>query len=142
MTDMAARLGLGQLVRLDEFTARRRTLARRYFERFDHGSGCDLPPEDFEQSNWHMFQVVLPERANRGDFIGAMARRGIGIGVHYPAMHRFALYRAMGYGDGDFPVAERIGRGIVTLPLFPGMQDGDVDRVCAALAATISALPA
>ena len=66
-----------------------------------------------------------------------MAKRGIGIGVHYPAIHRFALYRAMGYGDGDFPVAERVGRGIVTLPLFPAMQDSDVDRVCMAAAETI-----
>jgi dTDP-4-amino-4,6-dideoxygalactose transaminase len=45
-------------------------------------------------------------------------------------MHLFRLYRAMGYGPGQFPHAERVGRSILTLPLFPGMTDADVGRVC------------
>ncbi|MEO8445480.1 MAG: DegT/DnrJ/EryC1/StrS aminotransferase family protein [Gammaproteobacteria bacterium] len=133
LTDIAARIGLGQLDRLEEFTAARRALARHYFERFDRTLGCELPSADFEQSNWHMFQVLLPESVERGGFIAGMAEQGIAAGVHYPAMHRFAAYRKLGYGDGDFPVAERIGRSIVTLPLFPAMTSADVDRVCAAV---------
>jgi dTDP-4-amino-4,6-dideoxygalactose transaminase len=136
LTDVAARLGLGQLERLEEFNARRRQLARRYFERLGPSSGCDLPPQDFEQSNWHMFQVLLPlERMTigRARFIELMHDRGIGVGVHYPAMHLFRLYRAQGWKAGDFPHAERVGASIVTLPLFPAMSEADVDRVCAAL---------
>jgi dTDP-4-amino-4,6-dideoxygalactose transaminase len=53
--------------------------------------------------------------------------------VHYPAIHLFRYYRSLGYRDGDFPNAERIGQQIVTLPLFPAMSDADVDRVCAAV---------
>ena len=134
LTDVAAAIGLGQLARLEEFTARRRALARRYFERFDRGLGCGLPPEDFANSNWHMFQILLPlERLSigRGEVIGRLHEAGIGAGVHYPAMHLFKLYRAMGYGPGQFPNAERVGRTLLTLPLFPGMSDADVDRVCA-----------
>jgi dTDP-4-amino-4,6-dideoxygalactose transaminase len=130
MTDVAARIGLGQLRRLDEFNARRRALARLYFEQFDRGLGCELPVADFENSNWHMFQVVLPPDVIRGEFILAMKERGIGIGVHYPAIPSLTLYRHMGFRPGDFPVAERVGRGIATLPLFPLMQDADVTRVC------------
>ena len=74
----------------------------------------------------------------RGEFIAAMKDRGIGIGVHYPAMHRFTLYRRLGWQDGDFPHAERIGDTTVTLPLFPAMHDTDVDRVCAALREVIA----
>ena len=132
LTDIAARIGLGQLERLDEFTRRRRALARRYFERWDASLGCELPPADFENSNWHMFQVVLPARVERGSFIARMRDSGIGVGVHYPAMHLFSLYRALGWRAGQFPHAERIGRSIVTLPLFPAMKDEDVDRVCEA----------
>ena len=132
LTDLAARIGLGQLPHLERFTQRRRELARRYFQRWDRSLGCELPPEDFAQSNWHMFQVVLPERAPRAKFIAAMREHGIGIGVHYPAMHLFKLYRDLGWRAGQFPHAERIGRGIATLPLFPAMADGDVDRVCEA----------
>ena len=139
LTDIAARIGLGQLERLDEFTRRRRALARRYFERWDASLGCELPAADFENSNWHMFQVVLPARVERASFIARMRDSGIGVGVHYPAMHLFSLYRALGWRAGQFPQAERIGRSIVTLPLFPAMQDEDVDRVCDAARKALTA---
>ena len=140
LTDVAAAIGLGQLQRLDAFNARRQVLARRYFERFDRGLGCELPPADFEHSNWHMFQPLLPlDRMSitRGAFIDAMKARGIGVGVHYPAMHLFKLFRERGFHAGQFPVAERIGERIVTLPLFPAMEDSDVDRVCDAVRAVL-----
>jgi hypothetical protein len=137
MTDIAARIGLGQLPFLDEITSRRRKLAKRYFELWDASLGCELPRRDFENSNWHMFQVVLPAGSERGRFIARMREAGIGVGVHYPAMHLFALYRALGWREGQFPVAERIGRSIATLPLFPAMKDEDVDRVCAAARAAL-----
>jgi dTDP-4-amino-4,6-dideoxygalactose transaminase len=137
LTDIAARIGLGQMKHLEAYSARRRFLARRYFEHFDRESGCELPLEDCTNCNWHMFQILLPlarMRIDRGGFIQAMHRRGIGVGVHYPAMHLFKLYRNLGYNPGDFPQAERIGGATVTLPLFPGMADADIDRVCAAVA--------
>jgi dTDP-4-amino-4,6-dideoxygalactose transaminase len=130
LTDVAARIGLGQLLRLSEFTEKRRALARHYFACFDRGLGCELPPADFENSNWHMFQVVLPARMKRAEFISRMRDRGIGIGVHYPAIHLFALYRSLGWREGQYPHAERIGAGIATLPLFPAMTNADVERVC------------
>jgi dTDP-4-amino-4,6-dideoxygalactose transaminase len=82
-----------------------------------------------------MFAPLLPLarlRSSRLEFIEPMAEQGIGVGVHYPAMHLFALYRGLGWREGQFPNAERIGRGTVTLPLFPAMKDDDVDRVCKA----------
>lgn len=134
MTDVAAAIGLGQLRRLDAFNQRRAELARRYFERFPPDLGFTLPLPAFGQSNWHMFQPLLPgTSAPRPRFIEAMREQGIAVGVHYPAMHLFSLYRALGYREGTFPNAESIGRRIVTLPLFPGMRESDVDRVCAAV---------
>jgi hypothetical protein len=132
LTDVAAAIGLGQLPHLAAFTARRRALARRYFARFDRSLGCELPPEDYAQSNWHMFQVLLPESADRNQFITRMREAGIGVGVHYPAMHLFSMFRDLGWRAGQFPHAERIGRSTVSLPMFPAMQDADVDRVIAA----------
>jgi len=138
MTDIAATIGLGQLEHLEDFTARRRALARRYFESIDRRLGLGLPPADFANSNWHMFQVLLPAGADRGRFIARMKDEGIGVGVHYPALHLFSLYRARGFKAGDFPHAERIGATTVTLPLFPAMQDIDIDRVCTAMAASLT----
>ena len=133
MTDVAARIGLGQIELLDAFNTKRRELARHYFTTFDRELGCGLPPEDFENSNWHMFQVTLPlSRMNisRGALITAMHDSGIGTGVHYPAMHLFTLYRNLGWKKGDFPHAEAAGASILTLPLFPAMSLADVERVC------------
>lgn len=134
LTDIAAAIGLGQLKRLHEFTQRRRELARRYFSQFSSTLGLGLPFQDFANSNWHMFQVLLPSDMDRGSFIAAMKEQGIGTGVHYPPLHLFSLYRRFGFQPGDFPQAEDVGARILTLPLFPAMRDADVDRVCAAIA--------
>jgi dTDP-4-amino-4,6-dideoxygalactose transaminase len=144
MTDVAARIGLGQLDRLDEFTTRRRTLARLYFDRFDAAGaaslGLRLPVRDFEQSNWHMFQVILPEErlgCKRAEIMARLHAEGIGTGVHYPVVHLFALYRRMGWTEGAFPNAEYAGRNILTLPLFPSMADSDVERVVSTLVSVL-----
>jgi dTDP-4-amino-4,6-dideoxygalactose transaminase len=144
MTDIAARIGLGQLPHLEEFKAKRRELAHAYFEEFGKPAaqalGVGLPVANFTDSNWHMFQVVLPEDrldARRAVVMEEMKAAGIGTGVHYPAIHLFALYRRMGWKDGDFPNAEYAGRNILTLPLFPAMNRADVARVVRALAAIL-----
>ena len=146
LTDVAARVGLGQLPHLDAFNAQRRELARTYFELFDAPAtrtlGLQLPPRDFTQTNWHMFQVVLPgERLTirRADVMAKLHAAGIGTGVHYPAIHLFGVYRRLGWKDGDFPVAERVGRNILTLPLFPAMMRADAVRVVRELTAILPA---
>lgn len=140
LSDVAARVGLGQMPHLARFTEQRRELAREYFEHFANGAavalGVELPPYDFEHTNWHMFQIVLPLSAltlDRASFMAELHARGIGSGVHYPAIHLFKLYRARGFTVNMFPHAERIGAGIVTLPLFPSMQQHEVKRVVAAV---------
>jgi dTDP-4-amino-4,6-dideoxygalactose transaminase len=136
LTDVAARVGLGQLPRLAEFNERRRKLARAYFKGFEDCGirelGLQLPLANFTDSNWHMFQVVLPEErlsVPRAQIMSDMHAAGIGTGVHYPAMHLFALYQRLGWKPGDFPRAEYVGRNILTLPLFPGMRESDIGRV-------------
>jgi dTDP-4-amino-4,6-dideoxygalactose transaminase len=141
LTDVAARVGLGQLPHLQVFTERRRELARRYFQRFNADDlGLGLPLANFTDSNWHMFQVVLPEarlQVKRSTIMADLDAAGIGTGVHYPPIHLFALYRRLGFTDGDFPHAEYVGRNILTLPLFSDMSDADVDRVVSALTTSI-----
>jgi dTDP-4-amino-4,6-dideoxygalactose transaminase len=140
LTDVAARVGLGQMPHLERFIARRRTLARAYFDGLEGGAavrlGIGLPVRDFENSNWHMFQITLPlERLtlDRAGFMAQLKERGIGSGVHYPAIHLFTLYRARGFAPGMFPHAERFGATTVTMPLFTQMNEGDVARVCRAV---------
>ena len=135
MTDIAAAIGLGQFAQLNAITAQRRKLARHYFATlgndFEVQTGAQLPPEDFTNTNWHLFQVVLPERITRAEFMAQMKAKNIGVGYHYPPIHLFKLYRALGFKEGMFPIAERIGRQIVSLPLFSEMTETDAERVCA-----------
>ncbi len=146
LTDVAARVGLGQLPHLQAFNGRRTQLSQLYFREFAArdaaGSGLGLPMPDFTHSNWHMFQVMLPgERLTipRAAVMEQMHAAGIGTGVHYPAIHLFALYRAQGWNPGDFPHAEYAGRNILTLPLFPSMQEADVTRVVETLMRILAA---
>jgi dTDP-4-amino-4,6-dideoxygalactose transaminase len=140
LSDVAARVGIGQLQRLEEFNAKRRQLVARYFELWQDSPPVRLPDRgDAKQRDghsWHIFAPLLPLdrlKISRDQFIQAMAARSIGVGIHYQAIHLFTAYRALGYREGQFPNAEVIGRQTVTLPLFPAMEISDVDRVVAAV---------
>ena len=143
LSDVSARLGLMQLAHLDAWCRRREHLATRYFERLQ---GDDLltperlPPRDNPGHSWNMFTVLLPldeTRTTRKAVIDAMQREGISLGMSYEAIHLTSLFRAKGFREGQFPVSERISRETVTLPLFVEMTEGDVDRVCTALAGVL-----
>jgi dTDP-4-amino-4,6-dideoxygalactose transaminase len=140
LSDVAAAVGLGQLRRLEEFNGRRRALVARYYELWAEGAPLRLPERGDEGHSWHVFTPLLPLAQltiSRPQFMEAMRARGIAVGVHYPAIHLFSAYRALGYREGQFPNAERIGRETVTLPLFPAMQPGDVERVVEAVGAIV-----
>jgi len=136
LSDVAAQVGLGQLARLEGANAKRRQLIDRYFSLWADNPPVRLQERGDEGHSWHLFAPLLPleqMKITRAQFIEAMKQREIGVGIHYPAIHLFTAYRAMGYHEGQFPNAERVGRQTVTLPLFPAMQLGDVDRVVAAV---------
>jgi dTDP-4-amino-4,6-dideoxygalactose transaminase len=132
LPDVNAALGLVQLTRLEGFNRRRRELALRYLERLPRHPAL-LLPQDVPGHSWHMFCVCLDFEMlgkSRREVMEWFAQRGVGLGIHYPAMHLFPLYRRYGYGEGDFPNAERIGAQTLTLPLFPTMTDEEQQQVC------------
>lgn len=148
LTDVNAVIGLHQLKQLPSYQARRSALARRYFDVIAtqlKSNGLDklsleLPIQNFTETNWHMFQVVLPLEeldCDRAQVMTELKELGIGTGVHYPAITGFTLYQNQGYKTNDTPIAERIGRSILTLPLFPDMADADIDRIASGLAQTL-----
>ena len=140
LTDINAVIGLHQIKQLDQFQKRRIELAKEYFQKITQAGlankGLGLPVADYEQSNWHMFQVTLPLtrlQLSRGDMMTTLKERGIGTGVHYPIITGFELYRKLGYRPESTPIAAEIGRSILTIPLFPTMSSHDIDRVVEAL---------
>ncbi|WXC58473.1 hypothetical protein SNK03_004372 [Fusarium graminearum] len=142
MNEIAATIGLGQFGRLEEITAKRHALAQHYFTSFgpdfEQVYEVQLPLADTQNSNWHLFELVLPDWIPRPVFQEDMKKlHQIGIGCHYPAIHLFKLYREQGFGEGMFPIAEQVGRSIVTLPMFPSMTESDVERVVVAIRAVL-----
>jgi hypothetical protein len=141
MPDVSASIGLAQLPRLRQFNETRRALAGLYFEHWENAAPVRLPARGDSGHSWHIFAPLLPvgtRNVSRQAFMKAMEKRKIGVGVHYPAIHLYAAYRAMGYREGQFPNAERVGRETVTLPLFPAMSAQDVDRVVQAVGPALS----
>jgi dTDP-4-amino-4,6-dideoxygalactose transaminase len=91
----------------------------------------------FHHSNWHLFQLVLPERKDglpaRATFMEQMQAKGIGIGYHYPPI--LSLYRERGFKEGMLPVAERVGTLDCVVADVHGMTKEDVERSVAAVKA-------
>jgi dTDP-4-amino-4,6-dideoxygalactose transaminase len=140
MSDIMATIGLGQMKNLEKLTAHRAALARHYFDcfgpDFEAQTGAQLPIQAFGTSNWHLFQIILPDNGpgTRADFMTRMQKEhNIGTGYHYAPIHLFTLYRERGFKEGMFPVAEKIGRLTVTLPMFNAMTIADVERAVAAV---------
>ena len=145
MTDIAAAIGLGQMKTIDAVTAHRAELARHYFDTFgadfEARTGAQLPMQAFDTSNWHLFQIILPDRGpnTRADFMTALKNEhNIATGFHYAAIHLFTMYRERGFHEGMFPESERIGRLTVTLPMFAAMTKADVERVVGAVNAVLA----
>ena len=135
MPDVGAAIGLVQLPKLDGFNQQRNLLALRYLQQLPQHPAM-LLPEQVDGHSWHMFCILLDWQQlglTRELFNQHMKQQDIIVGMHYPAMHLFNCYREYGYKEGDFPNAECIGEQTVTLPLFPGMTDQDVDKVCSAI---------
>ncbi len=138
MTDLAASLGLHQLARREWLLARRRSIARRYTEAFSQLSQVETPPESAHcEHAWHLYILRLHlERLDigRDAFIQKLTRANIGTSVHFIPLHLHPFYRNTYHLKADdFPVALRAYRRAISLPIYPGMTDEDVEDVIAAV---------
>ncbi len=123
---------LRKLPHLDGWNRERREVASRFLEALDGVGDLRLPrvPAGSEPV-WHVF-VVLSSRPDA--LLDFLRGRGVDAGRHYPSPpHLTEAYRSLGYAKGSFPAAERIADSCVSLPIFPGMTDAEVDAVTSAV---------
>ena len=140
LTDIQAAIGLVQMRKIGEMNARRAYLAARYREGLRGVAGVDLPvsPSYPHEHSWHLF-IVKVTSMDRDAFLGRLADRNVGAGLHFPPCHLLRYVRERyGTKEGDLPGCELAGKRIVSLPLFPGMEDRDVDYVCDAVREILS----
>jgi len=138
MTDIQAALGLVQLRRLEAFQARRREIVERYDAAFAELEELELPARRPHVDHaWHLYAVRLDlDRLaiDRAAFIAELTDLRIGTSVHFIPVHLHPYYRdRYGFTPADFPVATREYERLVSLPLYPGLSDGDVEDVIEAV---------
>jgi dTDP-4-amino-4,6-dideoxygalactose transaminase len=143
MTDLAAAIGLHQLNKLNNFIARRACLAKLYHEALAGVLGIKVPTDTSYQDTrnaWHLYPVQITHpTVTRDEVIEQLHAANIGCSVHFIPLHLMSFYqRAFGYKHGDFPVAEQVFDRVMSLPLFPRMQDADVERVVESLRSVLS----
>jgi len=122
-----------KLRHLAKWNASRRNLARRYHELFaDLKDSVALPVEaSWTRGVYHLYVVRVQDREALQARLG---EAGIGTGIHYPIpLHQQKAYQHLGYRTGDFPVAERVAREIVSLPMFPQLSYSQQDEVITAV---------
>jgi UDP-4-amino-4,6-dideoxy-N-acetyl-beta-L-altrosamine transaminase len=134
LSDIASALGRSQLSRLPEMVGRRRDIAASYDNALADVAGIRLPVERSSgESSWHLYpiRVRLAEvRADRAGIVRALHAEGIGASVHYIPVYLHPYYqRELGYGEGICPVSEQAYEELISLPIFPGMTDQDVEDV-------------
>ena len=141
VSDIHCALGLSQLGKLDRFVARRRALAERYDMLLVPLAPRVRPVERVANCTpaWHLYVVLIDFAAfgtERAVVMNQLKENGIGTQVHYPPVHRQPYYRER-YGDLTMPGADAYSARCLSLPLFPDMDDGDVDRVVSCLSSVL-----
>jgi perosamine synthetase len=143
LTDFQCALGLSQIRKLARWVERRRTIAEKYTSAFSQMPEIEPPatlPD--RESAWHLYAVQLNcerLRVGREQIFRALRAENIGVNVHYIPVPWHPYYQRLGYTRGQWPVAEGAYERLISLPVWGGMTDADVDDVVMAVTKVIAA---
>ncbi len=143
LPELSSVLGISQLQKLPELLARRWEIADRYNEAFSGIPQLALPvnyPD--RQSAWHLYVIKLNLEnltTDRDEIFRALRAENIGVNVHYIPVPWLAYYQKLGYKKGDWPVAESMYFRLISLPMWPGMADDDIEDVILAVKKVLAA---
>jgi dTDP-4-amino-4,6-dideoxygalactose transaminase len=134
LTDIAAAIGIHQLGRAEAMRLEREQIARRYREALGSVGQIELPVVHANRiESWHLFAIRLCLEAltiDRDEFINELKRAGVGCSVHWRPLHLHPYYqKTFGWRAQDFPVATAQWKRLVSLPIFPGMHEDEIEHV-------------
>lgn len=137
MTDMQAALIISQLDKLPQFSRRRKEIVARYDQAFSENPAFfvqrEIPESDTTRHLYILRLVPEKLKIDRKQFFAALAAENVCCNVHYIPTYYFPYYEKLGYHKGLCPNAEKLYEEIITLPLYYGMSDGDVESVIKAV---------
>jgi dTDP-4-amino-4,6-dideoxygalactose transaminase len=118
-----------KMIYLEEWNQERRRLARLYLEHLKDTGDLVLPLSDKEAV--HVYHLFVIQSGKRDALRNYLAEKGVETKIHYPVPpHLQEAFTHLKFKKGDFPIAEKIAREVLSLPLWPGMTDGQVGEVC------------
>lgn len=133
MTDIQCALGMSQLEKSDSFLARRREIAKQYNQAFQDIEGIKIPYQNKGvNSSWHIYVLQLELEklsANRKDIFKALREKELGVNVHYIPVYHHPYYQSLGYEKGLCANAEWLYERIITIPLYPKMNNHQIKIV-------------
>lgn len=142
MTDIQAALGISQMRKLDSFICKRKKYVMIYNDKLKELPQIILPKQlNYVCSSWHLYVIRLNSsllKVDRKKVFQVLQKENIGVNVHYLPVYMQPFYRQMGYLPGICPIAEKIYEDIITLPLYPGMTEKDIQDVIGALKKVIA----
>ncbi|GAB1142020.1 MULTISPECIES: UDP-4-amino-4,6-dideoxy-N-acetyl-beta-L-altrosamine transaminase [Shewanella] len=138
MTDLQAALGLSQLQRLDEFVCKRNLLATYYSQALAKLPVVSVEPLLGSVSARHLYMIRLKEAGRRREVFDTMRERGVQVHVHYFPVHLQPYYLSLGFKEGDFPAAEQFYQEILTLPLYPTLDETAQQKVLDELTSSLN----
>jgi dTDP-4-amino-4,6-dideoxygalactose transaminase len=136
MTELQAAMGVSQMSRLDEYVARRHSLARRYDSLL-----AELPltlpwqhPDSYSGLHLYIVQLQLDKvKKTHLQVFDEMREQGIGVNLHYIPVHTQPYYQRMGFKPTDFPEAQKYYAQSISLPMFQTLTEAEQDRVAEVL---------
>jgi len=144
ISDIQCSLGISQLKKIDSFMERRREIAALYERLFaSHGDIIKTPATPPEcESAWHLYPIRIDFKglgADKKKWFELMRQEGVALQVHYIPVHLQPYYcERFGYGEGDYPEAERFFSEEASLPIFPSLTGRDVNFIAATVISTLS----
>ena len=141
MTDLQAALGLSQLQRLEGIVAERQRLLEQYRQLL---AGLplrllDIPSDVHSALHLAVIRLENPSPDHHRQVFDGLRAAGIGVQLHYTPVHLQPYYRRLGFQEGDFPEAEAYASNAISLPLYPGLQETDLQRVADTLTTLLRA---
>ena len=130
MTDFQCALGISQLRKLEDYVLRRRTIVDRYNEAFKDNPVVKIPPVSKDVSpSWHLYIIRLKDGIDKKEAVNFLNSRGVGCQVHYIPVYRHPYYAKMNFNPGNYPHAETFYRECLSIPLFPAMEEKQIEQV-------------